>query len=308
MDLQQVFTIHSDPFFIEEEEEIFLRELLDRLILRKISWSAFAEKVPHLHLFSRIQSSYYKRTLLHHAVLEDQFDIVRALKDDGVLKWRRDSFGLRPLDIATLLGKVELASLLGAPSPFEEVSVPDRSFIHTDHLIFETRECFEKVLLSVERAKNRDCIDTDKIWLGVYYEKEIQLGSHPQVEVRFVQEEVGFGVFAKTKIPPCSFVGEYTGIVREKNPKELENKIYALRYNVWESRSNFVIDAQEKGNFTRFFNHSNKPNLSPHSVYCRGIPRMIFLCVEEIEEGSQLTFDYGPIFWKNLDQKPIETL
>jgi len=58
-------------------------------------------------------------------------------------------------------------------------------------------------------------------------------------------------------------------------------------------------------NFTRFINHNAKPNLSLQSVYWRGVPRMIFLALKEISPGTQLTFDYGHLFWKECREIPV---
>ena len=145
--------------------------------------------------------------------------------------------------------------------------------------------------------------------MGIYFDKEIQGGVHPAVSIRYVNPEVGLGVFAEQKIPPCSYVGEYTGYVQEKKPELLRDKTYCVCYTVWEmGRRNFTIDAEKGGNFTRFLNHSSDPNLSLQSVYWRGLPRMIFVAVKEIPEGGQLTFDYGPIFWKEAGRLPRSLL
>lgn len=142
--------------------------------------------------------------------------------------------------------------------------------------------------------------------MGIYFDKEIQAGSHPKVSIRFIDEEVGFGVFTEQRIPSCAFAGEYRGMIQERVKKELKDKAHCVRYTVWEMGTRkFIIDAERKGNFTRFINHSAKPNLSLQSVYWRGIPRMIFVALKEIPEGSQLTFDYGTFYWKEFRKMPV---
>jgi len=95
-------------------------------------------------------------------------------------------------------------------------------------------------------------------------------------------------------------------LIQERTPKQLRDKQYVLRYTIWEGKTNFAINAEYCGNFTRFINHSNKPNLVLQSVYWRGIPRMIFVALREIKEGEQLTFDYGPYFWKYSKKMPLD--
>jgi SET domain-containing protein len=141
--------------------------------------------------------------------------------------------------------------------------------------------------------------------MGVYFDKEIQQGAHPLVSIEFMDPEVGFGVFSMQRIPSCAYVGEYTGVVKARTRKYVRNKVYCVRYGAWKlGGKKFIIDAEKQGNFTRFINHSFNPNLSLQSVYWRGMFRMIFIALREIEEGEQLTFNYGPLFWKESRQIP----
>jgi len=187
---------------------------------------------------------------------------------------------------------------------------PDRSFFFEGleflpSPIFETEKGFNDILAKTKKAKLEDLIPPEKIWMGIYFDKEIQKGIHPRVSIRYIDSELGYGVFAEQRIPSCGFAGEYTGVVQERKKKHLKDKYYCLRYTVWEMGSrNFVVDAEEKGNFTRFINHSAKPNLGVQSVYWKGLPRMIFVALREILPGTQLTFDYGSYFWKEAPFAP----
>src|SRR3989338_547511 len=145
------------------------------------------------------------------------------------------------------------------------------------HPLFTTSALCEIVLSRVAAAKARGLIPAEKIWLGVYFDREIAEGVSPPIAIRWVDDEVGRGVFAEKRIPPRAYVGEYTGVVSEQTPEEVKEKRYCIRYPVWDTPlSPFVIDAEEQGHFTRFLNHSERPNLYLQSVYWRGMPRMIF--------------------------------
>jgi hypothetical protein len=299
------------PFFsafdVDLEERAYIA-LLDQLSLKKISWQSFLSKIDDPLQLSRLSTTAGQRTLLHLAVLDNELDVVAQLKKDPSLKLRLDHYGLSPLEMAQFLNRKEALYLL-KPSveapPFPNLPQLD-SFEYLSHPIFETKEGLEKTLLDVAKAKQGDKIQAEKIWMGIYFDKEIRKGVHPPVSVRLVNEKVGHGVFADKKIPPCTFVGEYTGIIQERTPRQLKDKKHCLRYTIWEGEKNFAIDAEKKGNFTRFINHSEKPNLGLQSVYWRGIPRMIFISLKEIRENGQLTFDYGPLFWKNIKEKPVD--
>lgn len=280
--------------------------MLDRLNNKKLSWDVFLLKVGDPLAISRVASSQNGRTLLHLAVLDDRLDLIQILKKDASLKLKRDGYGLSAIELAQFLGRKEALRHL---QPLSELAAfPDLpqldAFEYLPHPIFETREGLERVLTQTEKAKRDDKVPPEKIWMGIYFDKEIRRGSHPPVSIKYIDAEVGYGVFAEKKIPPCAFVGEYTGLIQERNPKQLKDKIHCLRYPMWEGGKNVCIDAEQKGNFTRFINHSAKPNLNLQSIYWRGIPRMIFVAIKEIREGGQLTFDYGPLFWKEFSQTP----
>ncbi len=298
----------NSPFSGDEPEIRKIQSELDRLSLKKITWADF-RKINEDPLFiSRMTSTKGERTILHLAVLDNQLDVIEILRGDSNLKFRRDAFGLNPLEMAQLLNRKEALQLLCPASEsakFPEFPPIDK-FEYLPSPIFESSEGFEQILASVAKTKEEDKIPAEKIWMGIYFDKDICKGMHPPISIQIVDKEVGLGVFACKKIPPCTYVGEYTGVIQQRSAKELKEKKHCLRYNTWEGKNNFIIDAESKGNFTRFINHSSKPNLGLQSVYWRGIPRMIFVALKEIREGAQLTFDYGPIFWKHHNHAPKE--
>lgn len=291
---------------MDESEEKRYQKVLDLLSLKKLSWEHFFEKVADFSRLTRLVSRLEGRSLLHLAVLDERLDVIEALKGDSALKLRPDHFGLSSLELAQLLDRKEMVHLLRDPrekdlhpplpkiEPFKQATFP----------IFESREEMEKIMALVGKAKKGDRIPAEKIWMGVYFDKELRQGAQAPISIQWIDPTLGYGVFAHQKILPCAYVGEYTGMIRERSPKQTHEKKYCLRYTTWDGKKNFVIDAEERGNFTRFINHSDKPNLGLQSVYWRGIPRMIFVALQEIEEGEQLTFDYGPLFWKQMRQTP----
>ncbi len=307
----------SDPE--KREELLFWQNTLDHVSEGKMSWEQFLQKLGtpiSSHPAARIATTRSGQTLLHLAVLLNRHDVIQELSREIVLKTRRNSFGLTPLEIAQYLDRKESIVLLQSPGDRHfcnrsRVSIPDSEkelfsqLEYLSHPIFEKEELLHDLLKKTNKAKLEDEIPPEKIWMGVYFDKEIQRGIHPLVSIQYIDPDVGYGVFAKQRIPTCAFVGEYTGIVQERKKKHLKDKYYCVRYTVWEmGRRNFVIDAETKGNFTRFINHSSKPNLGLQSVYWRGMPRMIFVALKEIQEGTQLTFDYGAFFWKECPQTP----
>lgn len=290
---------------------------LDALGEGRMSWEDFLQDFPLSEhpagLFVITDSGH---SLLHLAVMANRADLVEKIKDQlPQLKWRGNSFNWTPLELARFLPRKEIADLLQqTPLPLfinqPNVSMPEvGQFAHLQYLaqpLFESEEIFYDILEKNKKVKKEDAIPQEKIWMGIYFDKEIHLGKHPKVSIRFINEKVGFGVFAEQRIAACSFAGEYQGVVKEGKKKELKEKMFCVRYSAWKTgRKKYVLDAEEKGNFTRFINHSVRPNLSLQSVYWRGLPRMIFVALKEIPVGAQLTFDYGHFFWKKCSQTPV---
>ena len=285
----------------------FLRSLLGKLRAGRLKWDEFLAKIDLSDPAFRIATTKEGDTILHLAVIAGRKDLLEPLGNDPVLPWKRNNYGLTPKEIAQFLQRGE-SSFLSQPALIASDSQQSEALAKLTflpHPIFDCDRALYDILSRSQKAKFEDQIPPEKIWMGIYFDKEIQKGRHPPVSIRYIDKEVGFGVFTEKRIPSCGYVGEYTGVVQERKKKHLEDKVYCVHYTVWGmERRNFVIDAEEMGNFTRFINHSESPNLSLQSVYWRGLPRMIFIALKEIEEGAQLTFDYGEIFWKNCQQPP----
>ena len=120
----------------------------------------------------------------------------------------------------------------------------------------------------------------------------------PQTYVKWVDPLIGYGLFAGENIPQYSFIGEYTGVIRKRKSKSDRYNDYIFGYVVAIKDTPFVIDAKEKGNYTRFINHCDEPNLFSTWMISKGVCHVILFARHAISKGTQLTYDYGPNFWK----------
>lgn len=169
-------------------------------------------------------------------------------------------------------------------------------FEYVNHLEFLNRE---KVLKYVNKAERKKLIEQRQKWLGVYYGQEIRAGYTPDLTICWLNEALGFGVITNVDLPKRAYIGEYTGIVRRRKFFEDHKNGYCFVYGTPDIISSpFVIDAQPKGNYTRFINHSDSPNLEPAAVYCDGLLHIILYTIKPIAKGTQLTYDYGEDYWK----------
>ncbi len=110
---------------------------------------------------------------------------------------------------------------------------------------------------------------------------------HPDTEVRFISEEVGYGVVAKKLIPKGTITWVLDHLDREFTPEQFENlpaaaqeilDVYAYRNHL----GNFVLCWDN----ARFVNHSFNAN-------CLSTAYDFEIAIRDIHPGEQLTDDYG---------------
>jgi len=141
--------------------------------------------------------------------------------------------------------------------------------------------------------KMRDSIENDTI------RKDLQ--------VKYVNDHIGYGVFATKNIPADSFIGVYSGEVCLAN---LSNQDYSFPFygiaKIEEDETSYemipthCVDASKFGNITRFINHSDCNNCGTLSVLdANKIPQVVFYAKAPIKKGEQLTINYGSDYqWK----------
>ncbi|SCA58814.1 hypothetical protein AB751O23_AQ_00080 [Chlamydiales bacterium SCGC AB-751-O23] len=138
--------------------------------------------------------------------------------------------------------------------------------------------------------------------------ESLELVKHPKM---------GYGVEAKKLIKKGEIISHYAGEICSSikaNLDHLDNGyLFTLagcgvpRFRKW------LINAQDKGNISRFINHSQKnANLSleirllPSEELEKPFPYIFFIASEDIKPGEQLFYDYGNGYWKDLGITPHE--
>lgn len=173
-------------------------------------------------------------------------------------------------------------------------------------LAFETPEDKNEILVRGLDKWKKNGISLEAQKLGASFREQIETSYIAAVSIGKINEQVGYGLFAEEEIKKGSYVGEYTGIVRKNDRLYFETlNNYCYEYPVLDDIGrSFVIDATE-GNLARFINHSFTPNLKPVHVFYEGFYHLIFLAMQTIEKGQQLSYDYGRNYWY-LRQPPQE--
>jgi len=110
---------------------------------------------------------------------------------------------------------------------------------------------------------------------------------HPHTELRYIDDEIGYGVFATQKIPKGTIAWARDKFDMEFTPVQVErmDSIHLAlmsKYAYRISNGNYILC----WDFGRYVNHSFNSNLLSTGYDFE-------LAVRDIEEGEELTDDYG---------------
>lgn len=172
------------------------------------------------------------------------------------------------------------------------------SIKYIDSVEFLNEKILQKVAKRCQRKLKRAKYATLNHWVLALYESDLLAQKQIDFAIRPVHPLVGHGVFTKKGIPRGAFVGEYAGVVRRRKRFFDGNNDYVFGYVIGPQDTPYVIDAKEKGNFTRFINHSFNPNLVSKWIISNDRAHIIFVAKRNIAKDEQLTYDYGPYYWR----------
>lgn len=122
------------------------------------------------------------------------------------------------------------------------------------------------------------------------------------IYIQWIDDVVGYGVFAQELIKKDEFIVEYTGVVYSS----VDDSTYAWKYpcvpgGFGVAKRTFMIDGRLCGNEGRFVNDPLDPkaiNVKLGLVYVNGCYHVVYLAARDIEPGEQLLVSYGEDYWK----------
>lgn len=118
-----------------------------------------------------------------------------------------------------------------------------------------------------------------------------------KLEVRFIDEEKGFGVFANQNIKKNSIIEVCYSLKLKKSEIQHPNFDY-LFYSKKTEEHYFPFG------YGSIYNHSNEPNINWELT----LPEMgiiEFFSIKDIKKGEELTHNYGTRYWKSREKKII---
>ena len=128
------------------------------------------------------------------------------------------------------------------------------------------------------------------------------------LELRYINATIGFGVYARAAIPKDDMIVFYSG---DKVSKQRREDQYG--FNCAADLLNHDIDASKKGNMARFVNHSpNQHALQDKQWHCsnavplcyqlHGMGVIIYITTRTILPGEQVLISYGDNYFKENDE------
>lgn len=104
----------------------------------------------------------------------------------------------------------------------------------------------------------------------------------------------GRGLFAKTHIAEEDTIGYYTGEVIDEKEFYNPDRPFSA-YVLWVCRTHIIVGEGPKANYTRYINHSEKPNA--FLVVSSRWKTARFEALRDIAPSEEIFFDYGEDYW-----------
>ena len=125
------------------------------------------------------------------------------------------------------------------------------------------------------------------------------------VFLQWVNDEVGYGVFAAQDIFTNGFIMEYAGQVVAQLEDTTWSWLYPEAAGFRHSQYLYRIDARKWGNESRFSNHSDHPNVGATLVYHNGVWHLVYIALRYIKQGEALLIHYGDGYWQHRNKVPL---
>lgn len=137
------------------------------------------------------------------------------------------------------------------------------------------------------------------------YHRPLREATIAPCELRWVNDDVGWGLFARVRIARGAWIGEYTGVIRKALPARRDNMVdghyltdYAFTYpRPLPDGTVLEVDALKEGNPMRFVNHSFRPNASVDHLLYENRWVTFFRARREIQAGEEIRINYGWDYW-----------
>lgn len=250
---------------------------------------------------------------LHLAILHDDEKVVSLLSHSEEAKARKNGLGFTAIEFAKFLGKYEFVKLLQSGNAHQikmqlkgmngltlySIQEFERIFrvSYIQSNVFFTPQFLAKVIQDCPWLLAHTVFGSEHRRLGSLLRTKVSSGFMEDVSVRWIDDSIGYGLFAERDFPKETYIGEYVGLVRKIKRFSPQLNEYCMHFpSRFFSYNYYLIDALACGNETRFINHSKTPNLQPICILDRGLMHIVFFTTKAVAKGEELRFNYGAWF------------
>ena len=254
---------------------------------------------------------------LHLAVVYDNPERLEKLLSDEDLLSEKNALGFTAYQLAKYLNRKTCQRILRPDVPEPMIAFQPQGALEPSRFLAEDFKHLTGIeyisypqfldfhtlcQASVQSGQaDRDrYLDPESRFAGAFFRNQVQRGDAPDVTIKWISRDIGYGVFTNQHIADGAYAGEYCGLVRPRKLWAFYFSDYCFRYPTarWYKPA-YTIDSEKAGNFTRYINHSDTPNLESLSILAGPLMHIVFRAIKDIPPGTQLTFDYGPQYWQH---------
>ncbi len=181
-------------------------------------------------------------------------------------------------------------------------------YTHTVEVEEKIKKQFQKTWKTFYKSHQDELSESRRQRVGAFFRKLEKTGDDThycrRVRITYISRAVGYGVFAKEKIPPYALLIHYGALLRLDKDIGLNND---STFSFSDFRK-YSLDAQHVGNWARFMNHGDDEegdvNVIAWECYTPEGPRIVYTAGSQgIKKGAQLLYSYGDEYWDSRDKK-----
>ncbi|KAF1836189.1 SET domain-containing protein, partial [Decorospora gaudefroyi] len=117
----------------------------------------------------------------------------------------------------------------------------------------------------------------------------------------------GIGAISRTALPADTVIGEYNGEVLplcSRFPKDSGTYLFNVEREE-DGEAVAYLDSLRVGSWTRFINHSCRPNVVFEMMRVGREMRVVIVTVRKVRVGEEVLVHYGPEYWAGLERKGV---
>lgn len=254
-------------------------------------------------------------TPLTEAVISNNVEEVKRLSSIQKERQASNYLGFNGIELARYLDQKESLAVLD-PLPSRQFKVlfkGNSSFVilnqkeyeeffhirYLSHLRFDHYELLKKAIQACPWISAGGERKEEMQHLFITHQQKIYQGYVVESSIRWVDEKIGYGLFAERHFKEGEYVGEYCGELHPRVILHHLDNTYCFQYTCGILPFFFLtINSKYAGNELRFANHSYTPNMVFKAAFDKGLMHVLFFTQKEVKKGEQFTYDYGEDYWR----------